>query len=87
MLTLSAEIETLAERIAAAHHVPVETAIRQALEAEAKRLPTMFVVKDVTDAAIIERRARTQKIVAEIAALPVLDPRPLTDIVADLNER
>jgi antitoxin VapB len=86
MLTLSAETETLAERIAAARHVPVEAAIRHALEAEATRLPTTFAVKDVTEAAIAERRARTQQIVADIAALPVLDPRPIADIVADLNE-
>jgi hypothetical protein len=41
--------------------------------------------RDLSNAAIAARKARMERIAAEIASLPVLDSRPIEDIIDDLN--
>jgi TPP-dependent indolepyruvate ferredoxin oxidoreductase alpha subunit len=41
--------------------------------------------RDLSAAAIAARKARMERIAAEIATMPVLDPRPVDEIVDDLN--
>jgi antitoxin VapB len=81
MITLSRETEVLAERLAAARRVSVDEAVRQALEAFAR-------AAGVSPA---QRRRRMtveqmQALGAEIAALPILDPRSPQEIMHDINE-
>lgn len=40
----------------------------------------------MTEVELAARRARIDRIVAEIAALPVLDPRSPQEIMDDINE-
>lgn len=87
MIDLSRETEALAERLAAEQGVSVEAAIRRALESRArmasyspkehKRGPSPEVMA--------ARRASIDRIVAEIAAMPILDPRSPREIMDDLN--
>ena len=88
MITLPQETEALAERLAAAQRLPVEDAIRAALEAQARvagvwQEPPMR--RDQSPAAIARRKASIDRIVAEIAAMPILDPRSPNEIMDDLN--
>lgn len=83
MISLSDETEVLARRLAEAHHVTVEDAVRQALEARA-RATGLLPEPQTTSAA--ERRTELARIVREIAALPVLDNRSPQQIMDDLNE-
>ena len=81
MIHLSREIEALALRLAAAQGLPVETAIRRALEHEAR-------ASGVVPAASAHRRMTAEQMLAlgsEIAALPVRDPRPPSQIMDELN--
>ncbi|WP_245434537.1 type II toxin-antitoxin system VapB family antitoxin [Methylocystis rosea] len=71
----------MAERLAAARRVSVDEAVRQALEASAR-------AAGVSPA---QRRRRMtveqmQALGAEIAALPILDPRSPQEIMDDINE-
>ncbi len=89
MIILPRETEALAERLAAAQHLSVEDAIRLALEDKARAsgiLPAPPRHRDTSPAAIAARRASTDRIVAEIAAMPILDPRSPQEIMDDLNE-
>ena len=80
MINLSQETEALAQRLAAAQRLSVEAAIRQALLTQAR-------------AAGIEQEASRRRMTveqmlafgAEIAALPVLDPRSPKEIMDDLD--
>lgn len=88
MIDLSQETEALAKRLAAAQNLSVEDAVRQALEDRARIAgiaPELPKPRDRSPEAIAVRRARMDRLVAEIAAMPVLDPRPTQDIVDDLN--
>jgi len=88
MLQLSQETEALARRLAAAQRLSVEDAIRQALEDRARAAgiaPELRKRKDASPEAVAARRARLGRLVAEIAAMPVLDPRSAQEIVDDLN--
>jgi antitoxin VapB len=88
MINLSPETETLAVRLAAAQHLSVEVAIRQALEAQARAagvLPEPHRPRDQSPEAVAARHARTNRLVAELASMPVLDPRSPRDIMDDLN--
>ncbi|ULO23519.1 type II toxin-antitoxin system VapB family antitoxin [Methylocystis sp. SB2] len=81
MITLSRETEVLAERLAAARRVSVDEAVRQALEASAR----------AAGVSPEQRRRRMtveqmQALGAEIAALPILDPRSPQEIMDDINE-
>jgi antitoxin VapB len=88
MIDLSQETERLAVRLAATQHLSVEEAVRQALEAQARVagvLPESHKSRDQSPAAIAERQAKVNRIVAEIAAMPILDPRSQNQIMDDLN--
>ena len=79
MISLSQETEALATQLAAAKRVSVEEAIRQALEAQVRTLGTE---------ARPRRRMTVEQMAAlgaEIAALPLLDPRSPAEIMEDLN--
>jgi antitoxin VapB len=88
MIDLSPETETLAVKLAAAQHISVEVAVRQALEAQARAagvLPEPHRPRDRSLEAVAARHARTNRLVAELASMPVLDPRSPRDIMDDLN--
>jgi antitoxin VapB len=87
MINLSQETEALAKRLAAAHHLSVEQAIRLSLEEKAREgiAPEPLRPREQSPEAIAARRARTDKLVAELAAMPVLDPRSPREIMDDLS--
>jgi antitoxin VapB len=90
MISLSNETEALARRLADAQSVTVEDVIRQALEARAHAaglLPEAGQPHDQSPEAAVARRARLDRIVREIAAMPVLDARSPREIMDDLNAR
>ena len=84
MIDLSQETETLARRLADARHVTVDAAVREALHVSA-HVAGIKLARDVSAEAIFARRERATRFVEELAALPVLDKRPLQEIVDDLN--
>lgn len=82
MIHLSQETEALAKRLAAAQSVSLEDAIKAALEDKAG------AVGVATEPAAARRRASVEKMLAvgaEIAAMPLLDPRSPSEIMDDLN--
>ena len=86
MIDLSQETEALARRLAAAQSVSVDDAVRQALEARAAAagiLPAPRRPRDQSPEATTARRVRVDRIVREIAAMPVLDPRSPREIMAE----
>ncbi len=88
MMALSHETEVLARRLAEAQSVGVEDAIRQALEARAREAgiaPEQRRPRDRSAAAVAARRACIDRIVREIAAMPILDRRSPRQIMDDLN--
>jgi hypothetical protein len=88
MIDLSEDTEALAKRVAAAQHISVEDAIRYALEERerlAAVLPARRKPKDCSPEAIAARRIRLAQFAEAIAAMPILDPRPIVEIVDDLN--
>jgi antitoxin VapB len=88
MITLSEETEVLAKRLAAAQKTSVEDAIRQALEEKASAAGIVSQPpkrRDLSPAAIVRRQATIDRIVAEIAAMPICDPRSPREIMDDLN--
>jgi hypothetical protein len=88
MISLSHETEALARRLADAEHVTVDAAVRQALEARAQAAGVeMRPIRphDRSPEAVAARRESIRQIVGELAAMPVLDNRPLQEIVDDLN--
>jgi hypothetical protein len=84
-IALSPETVALAERLAAAHGVSVEEAVRQAIEQCALAAGVIERKRDTSPEAIAHRRAVMQQIVDEINALPVLDPRPWREILDDVS--
>jgi hypothetical protein len=88
MATLSPETEAFAARVAASRRVSVDEAVRQALEVWARAAsipPDGFKPRDVSPAAVARRKASIDRIVDEIAALPVLDPRSSREIMDELD--
>lgn len=88
MINLSHETEALAKRVADAQRVSVDAAIRQALEDRARAagvLPEPRRPRDQSPDAVAARHARTDRFVAELAAMPILDPRSPSEIMDDLN--
>jgi antitoxin VapB len=79
MLNLSHETEVLAARLAEAQRLPVDLAVRQALEAQARAAGVLPVRQ--------HRMTVDQMLAlgAEIAALPVLDTRSANEIMDDIN--
>lgn len=86
MIDLSQETETLAQRVAEARHVSVDAAVRDALEisASAAGIPTA-ARRDASAQAIAARRECADRFTRDLAAMPVLDKRPLHEIIDDLN--
>jgi hypothetical protein len=87
MTLLSRETEAMAARLAAANRISVDEAVRQALEVWARAESFPGQARDaqgLSPADVAERNASIDRIVAEIAALPVLDPRSPEDIMDDL---
>jgi hypothetical protein len=88
MINLPEETEALAQRLALAKRVFVEEIIRLALEekvrAESITLESVQP-RDLSPKAVAARRARTDKLVAALAVMPVLDRRSPRDIMDDLN--
>jgi len=83
MIHLSQESEKLARRLAAVQRVPVAAAIQRALKNEAR-------VSGIAPVAASRRRMTVEQMLAlgsEIAALPVRDPRPPSQIMDELNAR
>jgi antitoxin VapB len=85
MITLAGETEALAKRLAAAQGLSIEETVKQALEEKTRAVPELQRRRDNSPAAIAKRQANIDRIVAEIAAMPVLDPRSPQEIMDDLN--
>jgi len=90
MIQLSQETEALAQRLAAEQQLSVDDAIRQALEARARgaglaAVPAPEKPRDSSPEAIAARWERINRLAGEIAAMPVLDPRSVEEIVDDIN--
>lgn len=88
MIDLSQETELLARRLADAEHLTVDAAVRQALEARAQAAGVELQpirAHDRSPEAIAARRAYVDKIVSEIAAMPILDHRTPQEIIDDLS--
>lgn len=89
MINLSQETEDVAQRLAAAQRVSVEGAIRQALETRARATGVAVEPqrrRDQSPAAVAARKASVDRIVTEIASMPILDPHSPREIMDDLNE-
>ena len=81
MSNLPQETEALAERLAAAQRLSVEAAIQRALETHAR-------VAGIEQELSPRRRMTVEQMLAfgaEIAAMPILDPRSPNEIMDDLN--
>ncbi len=88
MINLSQETEALAKRLAAAQSLSVEDAVRLALEEKARAAGVVMEprhLRDQSPEAVAARHARTNRFVAELAAMPVLDRRSPNEIMDDLN--
>jgi len=88
MIILSRETEALAERVAAAQHLSVEDAVKLAIEEKARAtgiVPAPPRRRDMSPAAIAARREALDRISAEIAAMPILDPRSPQEIMDDID--
>jgi len=88
MVNLSQETEALAERMAAAQRLPVDAAIWQALETQARVAgiaPQTLPRRDLSPEAVAARIARFDAMAQRIAAAPINDPRSIPEIVDDQN--
>jgi hypothetical protein len=84
MINLSQGTIALAQRLASAQGVSLEDAIKQAIEQCARQAGVTEPRREVSPQAIAARNAATQRIVDEIKAMPILDPRPPREIIDDL---
>jgi antitoxin VapB len=88
VIHLSPQTEALARKLAATRGISMEDAIKRAIEQSAREAGVMAEPeqrRDLSPEAIEARRARIDRIVEEIAALPVLDQRAPREIMDDLN--
>jgi hypothetical protein len=86
MVNLSPETIAIAERLAAVQGVSVEEAIAYAIEQCALATGVIEPPKpDTSPEAIASRIALMEQIAEEIAAMPVLDPRPWREILEDVS--
>ena len=88
MINLSRETEALAQRLAAAQRLSVEAIIQRALEAHARAsgiAPHPQRPRDASAEAVAARIARFDALAQRIAVAPINDPRPVSEIVDDLN--
>ena len=88
MINLSRETEALAKRLAVTQSLSVEDAVRLALEDKARAAGIALEARqprDQSPESVAARHARTNRFVAELAAMPVLDPRSPRAIMDDLD--
>ena len=88
MINVSQETEALAQRLAAAQRLSVEATIQRALEAHARAsgiAPQARRLRDSSPEAVAARIARFDAFAQRIAVAPIDDPRPVSEIVDDLN--
>ena len=88
MVQLSQETEALARRLAAAHGISMEEAIKRALEQSAREAGIVSQPqkrRDQSPKAVAARKARIDELADDIAKMPVLDPRSPREIMDDLN--
>jgi antitoxin VapB len=86
MLELSQETEALAKRLAVLQRLSIDDAVKRALEEHARNTGLAArLIRDPSPEAIASRRAKLAKFVAELAAMPVLDPRSPQEIADDLD--
>jgi hypothetical protein len=88
MIHLAEETVALARRLAKAQGLSMEDAIRQAIEQSAREAgvaPESGHRRDLSVGAVAARKARIDRIVEEIAVMPVLDRRSPGEIMDDLN--
>ena len=88
MINLSQETEALAQRLAAAKRLSVEATIQQALEADARASGIASQAqrrRDASPEAVAARIARFDAFAQRIEVAPINDPRPISEIVDDLN--
>jgi antitoxin VapB len=88
MINLSRETEALAKRLAVTQSLSVEDAVRLALEEKARAAGIALEARqprDQSPESVAARHARTNRFVAELAAMPVLDPRSPRAIMDDLD--
>jgi antitoxin VapB len=88
MINLSPETVALAQRLGAAQGLSTEDAIKQAIEQCAREAGVVAEPerrRDLSAEAVAARKARIDRIVDEIATMPVLDPRSPREIMDDLN--
>ena len=85
MINLSQETEALAQRLAAAQRLSVEAIIQRALEAHARASGIAQRPRDASAEAVAARIARFDALAQRIAVAPINDPRPVSEIVDDLN--
>ena len=72
--------------MAAAQHRSIDDTVRAALEVSARSAGiTLRRPRNNAADAIAARRARAERFVEELAAMPILDTRPVQEIVDDLN--
>ena len=87
MLDLSAETEAMARRLGEERGSTIDATVRDALTILERIMPNPVApTKDMSPEAIAARIAATERIVAEVKKLPILDPRPVQDIIDDLND-
>ena len=83
MIDLSQETEALAKLLAAAQRLSVDEAVRQALEEKARKAGVVPGTHPPR-----RRRMSVEEMLAagaEIAAMPLLDPRSPREIIDDIN--
>lgn len=88
MISLSQESEALARRLADVQSLSVEDAIRQALEERARAsgiVPQARRPRDTSPETVAARIARFDTFAHQVAAMPVNDPRSVSQIIDDLN--
>ena len=88
MINLSRETVAFAERLAAAKSLSVEDAIRRAWKPGLARRTLQRRRGGraiLPPAAVARRKASIDRTVAEIAGLPILDPRSPREIMDDLD--
>ncbi len=89
MISLSQETEALARRLADAQGTSIDAAVRRALEAHAHAVgiaPEPGRSRDQSPEAVARRRAHMERIVSEIAAMPIFDQRSPREIMDALND-
>jgi antitoxin VapB len=88
VIHLPKETEALARRLATVRGLSMEDAVKQAIEQSAREAGVASQPekpRDESPHAVAARRARMDAIIAEIARMPVLDPRSPREITDDLN--